>query len=203
MRSSRGSFSGSRMCRKSECVQSLPMLMRRRRQPDPRLRTGLCRAFRVCRAEPERPSGTRKRLTTGRSMIPLKSAAGSILGATGNVRSRHRQSGQEIRNWIAAYAALSTVGPYDITYRYYRPIPNSSPVSARDQPLDGRGECEGARDCGRAVHRPRTHTVPPIAINHMPAAPKALTVDAADSGSGFGDVRGVGSCPVRRTINGW
>ena len=56
-------------------------------------------------------------------MIPLKSAAGSILGATGNVRSRHRQSGQEIRNWIAAYAALSTVGPYDITYRYYRPIP--------------------------------------------------------------------------------
>ena len=33
------------------------------------------------------------------------------------------QSGQEIRNWIAAYAALSTVGPYDITYRYYRPIP--------------------------------------------------------------------------------
>ena len=33
------------------------------------------------------------------------------------------QSGQEIRNWIAAYAALSTTGPYDITYRYYRPIP--------------------------------------------------------------------------------
>ena len=33
------------------------------------------------------------------------------------------QSGQEIRNWIAAYAALSTVGPYDITYRYYRVIP--------------------------------------------------------------------------------
>jgi 2,3-dihydroxyphenylpropionate 1,2-dioxygenase len=24
---------------------------------------------------------------------------------------------------IAAYAAPSTVGPYDITYRYYRPIP--------------------------------------------------------------------------------
>ena len=33
------------------------------------------------------------------------------------------QSGQEIRNWIAAYAALSTVGEYDITYRYYRAIP--------------------------------------------------------------------------------
>src|SRR6478735_4007638 len=33
------------------------------------------------------------------------------------------QSGQEIRNWIAAYSALSTAGPYDITYRYYRPIP--------------------------------------------------------------------------------
>ena len=24
---------------------------------------------------------------------------------------------------IAAYSALSTAGPYDITYRYYRPIP--------------------------------------------------------------------------------
>jgi 2,3-dihydroxyphenylpropionate 1,2-dioxygenase len=33
------------------------------------------------------------------------------------------QSGQEIRNWIAAYSALSTVGPYEVTYRYYRPIP--------------------------------------------------------------------------------
>src|SRR6478752_5324219 len=33
------------------------------------------------------------------------------------------QSGQEIRNWIAAYAALSSVGEYDITYRYYREIP--------------------------------------------------------------------------------
>jgi 2,3-dihydroxyphenylpropionate 1,2-dioxygenase len=33
------------------------------------------------------------------------------------------QSGQEIRNWIAAYSALATVGPYDIRYRYYRPIP--------------------------------------------------------------------------------
>jgi hypothetical protein len=45
MRSSRGSFSGSRVCRRSECVQSLSRFMRRHRQPDPRLRTGLCRAF--------------------------------------------------------------------------------------------------------------------------------------------------------------
>ena len=33
------------------------------------------------------------------------------------------RSGQEIRNWIAAYAALSAVGEYDMHYRYYRPIP--------------------------------------------------------------------------------
>ena len=40
-----------------------------------------------------------------------------------SIKEQGGQSGQEIRNWIAAYAALSTVGPYDITYRYYRPIP--------------------------------------------------------------------------------
>jgi 2,3-dihydroxyphenylpropionate 1,2-dioxygenase len=32
-------------------------------------------------------------------------------------------SGQEIRNWVAAYSALSAVGAYHIHYRYYRPIP--------------------------------------------------------------------------------
>ena len=32
-------------------------------------------------------------------------------------------SGHEIRNWVAAYAALSTAGPYEVGYRYYRPIP--------------------------------------------------------------------------------
>jgi 2,3-dihydroxyphenylpropionate 1,2-dioxygenase len=32
-------------------------------------------------------------------------------------------SGQEIRNWVAAYAALSTAGRYEIDYTYYRPIP--------------------------------------------------------------------------------
>jgi 2,3-dihydroxyphenylpropionate 1,2-dioxygenase len=33
------------------------------------------------------------------------------------------RSGQEIRTWIAAYAALSAAGGYDVEYRYYRPIP--------------------------------------------------------------------------------
>ncbi len=32
-------------------------------------------------------------------------------------------SGHEVRNWLAAYAALSTAGPYKVGYRYYRPIP--------------------------------------------------------------------------------
>lgn len=31
-------------------------------------------------------------------------------------------SAQEIRSWIAAYAALSAAGPYRMTSRYYRPI---------------------------------------------------------------------------------
>ena len=33
------------------------------------------------------------------------------------------QSGQEIRNWIAALRCAVHRRPYDITYRYYRPIP--------------------------------------------------------------------------------
>jgi 2,3-dihydroxyphenylpropionate 1,2-dioxygenase len=32
-------------------------------------------------------------------------------------------SGQEIRTWVAAYGALSAAGRYEITSRYYRPIP--------------------------------------------------------------------------------
>ena len=32
-------------------------------------------------------------------------------------------SAQEIRTWVAAFAALETVGPYEITGRYYKPAP--------------------------------------------------------------------------------
>jgi 2,3-dihydroxyphenylpropionate 1,2-dioxygenase len=32
-------------------------------------------------------------------------------------------SAQEIRTWVAAYGALSAAGPYQLTSRYYRPIP--------------------------------------------------------------------------------
>ncbi len=32
-------------------------------------------------------------------------------------------SGHEVRTWIAAYAALSTAGPYDVSHTFYRPIP--------------------------------------------------------------------------------
>jgi 2,3-dihydroxyphenylpropionate 1,2-dioxygenase len=37
--------------------------------------------------------------------------------------SRHGCGAQEIRTWVAAYAALAAAGPYEVTYRYYRPIP--------------------------------------------------------------------------------
>lgn len=32
-------------------------------------------------------------------------------------------SAHEVRNWIAAYSALSTAGPYSVSSTYYRPIP--------------------------------------------------------------------------------
>lgn len=32
-------------------------------------------------------------------------------------------SGHEVRTWIAAYAALSTAGRYDVSFSFYRPIP--------------------------------------------------------------------------------
>jgi 2,3-dihydroxyphenylpropionate 1,2-dioxygenase len=32
-------------------------------------------------------------------------------------------SAQEIRTWVAAFAALDTAGPYETSYRYYKPAP--------------------------------------------------------------------------------
>jgi 2,3-dihydroxyphenylpropionate 1,2-dioxygenase len=31
-------------------------------------------------------------------------------------------SSHEVRTWLAGYAAMSAVGPYEVTYSYYRPI---------------------------------------------------------------------------------
>jgi 2,3-dihydroxyphenylpropionate 1,2-dioxygenase len=35
----------------------------------------------------------------------------------------HGGGAHEIRTWLAAYAALAAAGPYEVGYRYYRPIP--------------------------------------------------------------------------------
>jgi 2,3-dihydroxyphenylpropionate 1,2-dioxygenase len=35
----------------------------------------------------------------------------------------HGGGAHEIRTWTAAYAALQAAGPYQVTYRYYRPVP--------------------------------------------------------------------------------
>jgi 2,3-dihydroxyphenylpropionate 1,2-dioxygenase len=35
----------------------------------------------------------------------------------------HGGGAHEIRTWIAAYSALACAGPYEVTYRYYRAIP--------------------------------------------------------------------------------
>ena len=40
-----------------------------------------------------------------------------------SIEAEGGNSGHEIRTWVAAYAALTAVGPYEITSRYYRPIP--------------------------------------------------------------------------------
>lgn len=35
----------------------------------------------------------------------------------------HGGGAHEIRTWLAAYAALAAAGPYEVGYRYYRPVP--------------------------------------------------------------------------------
>jgi 2,3-dihydroxyphenylpropionate 1,2-dioxygenase len=40
-----------------------------------------------------------------------------------SIEAEGGNSAQEIRTWVAAYAALSAAGPYEVTHRYYRPIP--------------------------------------------------------------------------------
>lgn len=40
-----------------------------------------------------------------------------------DVAAQAGHSGHEVRTWIAAYAALSTAGAYDVTHSFYRPIP--------------------------------------------------------------------------------
>ena len=40
-----------------------------------------------------------------------------------SIEAEGGNSGHEIRTWVAAYAALTAVGPYEMTSRYYRPIP--------------------------------------------------------------------------------
>lgn len=40
-----------------------------------------------------------------------------------DVAEQAGHSGHEVRTWIAAYAALSTAGPYEVTHSFYRPIP--------------------------------------------------------------------------------
>lgn len=35
----------------------------------------------------------------------------------------HGCGAHEIRTWVAAYSALATPGSYEVSYRYYRPIP--------------------------------------------------------------------------------
>ena len=65
--------------------------------------------------------------------------------------ARHGCGAHEIRTWVAAYAALAAAGPYDVTYSFYRPVPEyiagfavTSAMPAADVALSGRVG-EGAR----------------------------------------------------------
>jgi 2,3-dihydroxyphenylpropionate 1,2-dioxygenase len=54
----------------------------------------------------------------------LTSGALGELDGWGNAGiGEHGCGAHEIRTWIAAYSALASAGPYEVTYRYYRPIP--------------------------------------------------------------------------------
>ena len=54
----------------------------------------------------------------------LTSGALGELDGWGNAGiGEHGCGAHEIRTWIAAYSALAAGGPYEVTYRYYRPIP--------------------------------------------------------------------------------
>ena len=54
----------------------------------------------------------------------LTSGALGELDGWGNAGiGEHGCGAHEIRTWIAAYSALASGGPYEVTYRYYRPVP--------------------------------------------------------------------------------
>jgi 2,3-dihydroxyphenylpropionate 1,2-dioxygenase len=54
-------------------------------------------------------------------------AAGDLDAVDGytneSIEAQGGRSGQEIRTWVGAYGALAAAGPYEMTSRYYRPIP--------------------------------------------------------------------------------
>lgn len=48
---------------------------------------------------------------------------GELDGWTNAEIAGHGCGAHEIRTWAAAYAALAAGGPYEVSYRYYRPVP--------------------------------------------------------------------------------
>jgi len=64
---------------------------------------------------PQWDNGVLDLLTSG-SLAEFDSWTDEQIGANGC-------GAQEIRTWVAAYAALAAAGPYQPGYRYYRPIP--------------------------------------------------------------------------------
>ena len=55
--------------------------------------------------------------------LVTRGALAELGGWTNADIGEHGCGAHEIRTWIAAYSALASGGPHEVTYRYYRPIP--------------------------------------------------------------------------------
>jgi 2,3-dihydroxyphenylpropionate 1,2-dioxygenase len=55
--------------------------------------------------------------------VVTSGALAELDGWTNAEIGEHGCGAHEIRTWVAAYSALAEAGPYEVTYRYYRPIP--------------------------------------------------------------------------------
>lgn len=55
--------------------------------------------------------------------VVASGALSALDGWTNDRIGEHGCGAHEIRTWVAAYSALAATGSYEVTYRYYRPVP--------------------------------------------------------------------------------
>jgi hypothetical protein len=82
----------------------------------------------VHRPRPGADRGRRDGVRDGPRLRPRAEIAANDLDAIDryaneSIGAEAGNSAQELRTWVAAYDALGAAGPYEVTSRYYRPIP--------------------------------------------------------------------------------